>query len=521
MKVDLVVNSMIQQIDRNLQTQVMPALSFRAGEILRGRVMLTSDDTMQIRLDSGALLNALPAGDVLLMQGATVTLRVTGRMDGKLVMQLLEQETEGEQAPAQAGAKELARTDLNATPRGREVLQSMERMGLPLREETARQALELLQAFPGLKADRAVFMAANRMPATQEYVDALNRLLDDGATTGGELMKLAGLLAAQAPEGERSQEAALPAEDSMLRLQSLTLMALGIDAAEQHTGTIAALADHGALAKAAEIALEGPFMSLDQLESGLASIAATLPEDLARDARAFLKTLVEGIVQYIRNNGTDGIAPQATMPEKGLARAIREIMELFVQMDRGETAESGEALAKAAGSQKASLSRLALEIENAGGAANPETSRQLNTVSGHVRLLNDISQYICQQIPVRLAGKNRTVELYVLNRGKRGKRINAENANMLIALDTENMGRVEALVNISRKNLRLSIGVEHPWLVGHVNAYTADLGNALKEIGYRLSDLRAQVIGRAVDPLTVMQAVEPSKRLPGALDVKI
>lgn len=556
MKVDVVVNSMIQQIDRNLQMQQMPALSFRAGEILRGRVMLTSDNRLQIRLDSGALLNALPAGDAVLLQGATVTLRVTGQTDGNIVMQLLTQEPGGQ--AGQASAAEARLPGLNATPLGRAVLQSMQRMNIPLGEETAQRAMEILGRFPELAPERAVFMAANRMAATKAQVDALNRLIDQRATTGGELLKLADMLSSRAMDrenialmedggralGEAPQAAAgrlddTPAQagppaqtaapeaqpkfpaggDGMLRLQSLALIALGADAAERYSGVVASLAARGALESAVSLALDGPFLSAKQFSEELNRFTAALPQDEASPARAFLAKLTAGIARYVERNGAEAALPQQASPEGGLQRVVRDIMQLFVRLDAPREDGPGAGLMRSAAEQSPALSHIASDVGRS-GTAGPDVARQLDGLANHVRLLGDISQYVCQQLPVSVNGRNSTVELYVLNRGKRGKKINPENANMLIALDTEHMGRVEALVNIAKKNLRVRFGVESPELVGLVGAQSAALGKALQEIGYRLSDMRTQVISRPVNPLTVSEAVEPAVPA-GSLDVKV
>jgi hypothetical protein len=210
MKVDLVVNSMIQQIDRNLQTQIMPLVAFRAGEILHGRVMLDAGDRPQIRLDSGELLNALPSGDVQLFGGATVTLRVTGNMDGQFVMQLLDQEIgAGTPAQQQSAGAALTRIGLENTPQGKALLGAMETMRVPMREETARQAMTILNSFPRLSGEKAVFLAANNITPTEAMVNALNALVDGGATTGGELTRLVDMLARPSTE---AQTAAIPAQ---------------------------------------------------------------------------------------------------------------------------------------------------------------------------------------------------------------------------------------------------------------------------------------------------------------------
>lgn len=579
MKVDIVVNSMIQQIDRNLQTQLLPPLSFRPGEILRGRVMLGADDRPQIRLDSGTLLDALPAGDVMLTAGSTVTLRVSGRVDGQLVMQLLEQEQAAGQAPAaqDAPAEEaLAKYGLNSTPQGRAVIRAMEGMNLPLREGTVRQALDILSAFPDLGAEKAAFIAANRLPATQSQADALNRLVD-GATTGEELVKLADILSSQALESENVQiagnfenstptaaapgqeevpgeeasitgweDAALeppyggnenelspvsaeppaaqapemPGGDGALKLQSLVFVALGMEAAERYSEASAALDDAGASGQAAALALDAPFTGDGEFAARLQTLTSALPQEDAAGVRDFIVKLAEGLRSYIRANGPDAPAlPRAQAQPDGIPRIVREIADLFVKLSGGED-EPGESLARAAAAQKDKIAHIASEVVKA-ASAGPDARQQLVRVENHVRLVDDISQYAFRQIPVQMDGRNRTVELYVLNKKGGGKKIKADNANILIALDTDNLGRIEALVGVSGKSLRLRFGVERPALVGYVGSFAADIGEAVQKLGYRLSDMRTEVAERRTTPLTVSKTVGNAEKPSGALDIRL
>lgn len=620
MKVDIVVNSMIQQIDRNLKTQVMPALTYRAGEMLQGKVMLTAGDRLQIRLDNGALLNAIPAGDVLLSPGATVTLRVTGQMDGNLIMQLLDQEPDGRLAatlPGQAVDRALAKMGFSATPQNRSVVQAMDRMKIPLREETVRQALEILGTYPDLSADKAVFIAANRIKATPENIDALNRLVDGRATTGGELKKLADILSAQAleaetvwlagdtdsqaapspikhasalppagldapatqptgqggtspasaqapaaqgapasptepqqaaaqfiagegkpsadpaaglpmaaPEAESILPGALPVpvqaaapggDEGLVQLESLIFVALGMEAAEQSSGIVVSLQQSGMLKQAVALALDGPYASDELVAEKLQAFADALPRDTGPEAAQFMGKLISGLKKYMSANGPEAMVPAKPGDAPTGLPVLKEIGELFVRLENGS---DGTSLGKAAGAQQARLTHIAAEIGSS-GAASPDAVQQLNRVTSHVRLIDDISQYAYQQIPVQLDGKQRTVELYVMNKGRGGRKVKADSANILIALDTDNLGHIETLINVSQKNLRLRFGLERPSLVGVVDSYMNELSKALQAIGFRLSDVRMQVITKPVTPLTVAETVDSGTGSSGKLDMRL
>ncbi len=604
MKVDLVVNSMIQQIDRNLQTQIMPLAVFRAGEILHGRVMLDASDRPQIRLDSGELLNALPSGDVQLFGGATVTLRVTGNMDGQFVMQLLDQEIgTGTPAQQQSAGAALTRLGLENTPQGKAILGAMEAMRVPMREETARQALTIMNSFPRLSVEKAVFLAANSITPTETMVNALNALVDEGATTGEALIKLADMLAwpsqeaqtaakpaqsgnpaatpavaqppaqgthapalaqqsvepeappagwaatqetdAQTPpaisvrngsneaqtlpeQGTYQKTQVLPGQgnaaapalaaltrgEAALELQSLALVALGPEAAGHYAGVSSALLQQGLAGETVRLALDGSLAGGPEFEASLGAFLVTLPEDVAEDACAFITHLADGLRHRAQTAAAAGTVQEAP---QGLERVVKEIMDLFVKLD-AEPAANAKSLEDSGKLIRESVQRMPAELTEA-GAQNLAVAQQLGRVESHVRLLDNINQYIYWQIPMEMNGRNKTVELYVMNRGGSGKKVNPEKASILIALDTENMGRLETLISVNSKSLRLRIGVENPELVGFVDSYTADIGHAMQEIGYKLSDVRMQVTGKPVTPLTAVAEAESWQEGPARLNI--
>ncbi len=605
MKVDLVVNTMMQQIDRNMQSQVLPAAAYRAGELLRGRVMLTDGEGLQIRLDNGALLNAMPSGDVILSPGATITLRVTGQMDGQLVMQLMDQEINSlrSEPPIGDGAALLKRMGLEQSQQGQSVAHAMERMKLPMREETARTAMDTMARFPSLSADKAVFLAANRITANTANVDALNRLVDGRVMTGDELTRLAELLmelpATPLPEAESGRQpapqaytatqtgeqphtqqtlagianlqenasamageqapagydpadvsgrAAIPVDlparsgpiaqavaemkpgvpqqvaaavlpnpdnssDAVLQLQSLVQVALGVEVADSNSGVLLALQRSGLAKQAVAIMLEGPLLPQGELRERMDALISALPQQEAAGVRQFINRMVAELGKYITEPTTQAHAQPAA--DTAIGRVLREITGLFAKLD-GDAAKE---LMQAATDQKGKVSQL-LSDATGTGAAGQDVVRQLGRVASHVQLIHDISQYAYQQIPVMLEDKQKTVELYVMNKGKGGRKVKADQANILIALDTDSMGHVETLINVSQKNLRLRFGVEKPELVRFVEGHMTELGRAMGEIGYRVSDLRTQVINKPVSPLTVAERVaqEPAA---GALDMRL
>lgn len=101
------------------------------------------------------------------------------------------------------------------------------------------------------------------------------------------------------------------------------------------------------------------------------------------------------------------------------------------------------------------------------------------------------------QIPVNISGYNTTAELYVLRRQKNKKKIDPNHVALFISLDTNRLGRVETLLNIKEKNITISMRTENQRISHFIRENIKYLYSALADCGYKLADVRYEVITSA------------------------
>ena len=595
MKIDLVVNSMIQQADRSTQAQLQPQALLRTGEVLQGRVLGPgiADGTVQIRLNSGAVLNAVPAQGVQLYGGATVMLRVSSQSGVKATLQLLSQEVDNRGTATMAtvtqamieGAQ-LARLGVQNTDANRRLLATMTAMGVPAREHTLARAADILLRLPAVPQEQAVFLAANGIAATEENLAVLHRLVQ-GQDLAGQLQALGTALqgnetvpaavlpatdallalntqaAAQAagtPQGQQSQAQALvspnpatqaveaqnnniydaqhdmganagsmsfegqrsamayvqqPAEPvavapemafpghatEALQLHSLMTLAVGEDGA-QYAGLMTTLENNGLIAETVNRALRGMFRDSGDIQGQARAFAALLPPEFQETGVRFFTELTWGLrAELARMEEGPGV-PARAVDSRTLAA---ELAGLVIALHDGQ--DNGARLLQAAAQRRPAIEHLAAQAQSDVPA---QVAQQLRGIAENLKMAADINQYAYQQIPVRLGDRQipRTVDLYVMKRGK-GKRIDPENASILIALNTENLGRVETLIQVNQHSLRLRVGVGDAQVGEYIQSYTQEWSDAMEAIGYRLADLRMQVSERKVTPLDAQAAATP------------
>ncbi len=125
----------------------------------------------------------------------------------------------------------------------------------------------------------------------------------------------------------------------------------------------------------------------------------------------------------------------------------------------------------------------------------------------HMRLMEQINQFVYAQIPVQYGERQTTCELYVYPNKKGGKRIDPENARILLALDLEHMGHVQSFVTIKGKEVGLQMETESDLTADFFKSRTASLHAMLGESGYKLTENRVGVLKREVSAENALLAL--------------
>jgi hypothetical protein len=112
------------------------------------------------------------------------------------------------------------------------------------------------------------------------------------------------------------------------------------------------------------------------------------------------------------------------------------------------------------------------------------------------------------QLPVKLASENKTAELYVYRRKGGGKRVDPENVNILLAVELENMGRMETFINIKKKDVSVRLEVPGEAQKEHISGSTVLLHELLSEAGFKLVGTNITHSAEETTPPTALSALE-------------
>ena len=135
------------------------------------------------------------------------------------------------------------------------------------------------------------------------------------------------------------------------------------------------------------------------------------------------------------------------------------------------------------------LLRASLKLRPQSTPAKAAALSRIELLEDGVRLIDNLNnrhQYF--QIPFNHAGRDAELELFVMKRGGKKKRIDIEDATLFLALNTDNIGRVEALVHIGKnKNVSLNLRAGNERILALMRERRVDLHDAFTKIGYKLA----------------------------------
>ncbi len=485
--------------------------ALKEGAVVRGEVLSVKGDQAQIRLEGGAVLKAQVVSDAPLTQGERVTLMVSGKSGGQTLMQVIPDIVGGSAAsPGQA----IEAAGLPVDQRSLEAYAAFAKAGVRPSPEQLTAAVRTLAEFPDASPATAVFLALNNIDPTPAQMTALSALTE-GPLVGEQLGRLMGeleqLKTAQVPPEQGAAAAQSGADVATLKAGAaagaydalrITLPAPSAESVAAFERAIAARSAPAAEAIAAE--------GLERKAASVVRLAVSLPEDQGEDIiRSFVgvnvledaaKPVVEAaLLRMTRAMRGDNAFLPAQTGGVVIGEVVRHIQGVFAKAAEGRGFLPGE-IARAAKEVQTGIDGAARALAMSREA--PRAAALADKLSEQAKLPDSFERFHYMQIPLQNGPNRQTAELYIMKRNARGKKVDPENATMLIALDTQNMGRVESMIKVENKSVSLRFRLEKTGLVAYFKNHTVDMHESLAQEGYRLADVRCALIEAPVTPVT-------------------
>lgn len=181
-----------------------------------------------------------------------------------------------------------------------------------------------------------------------------------------------------------------------------------------------------------------------------------------------------------------------------------ELQQLFIDTDSSELPQRIN-VREIEGRIEEKLDNIKVLIKSfdLSGAEGTSISKAAVSVADNVRVLNHINNnnMIYYQLPLNMHGYNTTAELYVMKRNKSQRKLDPNNNVMFISLDTQNMGRVETLLDVKDRNICINIRTEDERVNSFLKENVKQLYNGLNACGYKLASIKYSLIDSPSDPV--------------------
>ena len=208
---------------------------------------------------------------------------------------------------------------------------------------------------------------------------------------------------------------------------------------------------------------------------------------------------------------------QDPQPLKALFQKLNEFFATIRPEDNASTAES---LENAVHKQE----KLAQDVESAisslAGEKHPIT-RQAAEMHSQINLNSGLENFYYYQIPIQFREQKSTAELYVFERNRRPGETR-EDCTILIALDTQNMGRCETILRADGGKLDIRLRLSSQSACSFAEANASQLRSTLAEEGFQVKSLAFEVLQEKTTPLNAQSVFAGlSSFAPGALNIQV
>lgn len=531
------------------QANVLDILSrLNIGDVIKAKVLEMASGELLLKLFDGTVFKAAVTSEINTRPGELLELSVTGKGDGSITLETGKKNIQSESSKKEI-KKLLISMNVEPGPENMKLASEFKAAGVKITPEVFEKAAELIRKYNEFTPEKAVFLAAKDIQPELGRVGTLVRLLEGRLKLGKQLDELQTVISSlekgalaigrdvrptaimAAPPPAPAQQTPVPnapvfsEPEAAITVQTASKAAIkaasDVEPGQPSPATSPGSHDIAAVnskPNAVPPKTEEPILSTavkSQPKNVNEPVTHTAPVTTSagagtavtagqpQDKNVLLPVNEEGLPITRPDNektGETGIKTLKTETEN-LEKLKTAFKSMFVNTDSEELKSELEV--------KKLYSDLAEKLDiiksTAGYSGLPgadEITARINSLNDGIRLLNQInSSTAYYQIPLNINGFNTTGELYVMKREHSRKRIDPKDVTMFISLDTQNIGRIETVIDIKGKNVGMNLRAEEQGIIDFVRENYKHLYNSLLDKGYRLVDIKYRLIEEETNPV--------------------
>lgn len=505
------------------------------GDMLRAQLIEISANEVLLKLFDGTTLSAATLSSVDAKPGEFVDFIVKGRNDSQLILETVKNPPSNAVNPDNLLEKFLISEGIRPDEANINLAKEIKANNLSLSKEVFNRVLDIISQFKamGMTAEKAVFMVKNGIDPTPVNIKALNQIADERFKITDSVKELINSLSSikdnRLLEVIKSSLAAVDLKYNKNMADQLPLKNADTSVNGHNQEKIFLIQNPGELAKKIINNL------IETMDAGSGDAFSELIKKTGMEEKLakFIKYQQDSdidintkVIQFLTSEIQKGLK---LLPQRAdslfdkILNALRQLKTLEMTLPKqefyGESRDffnkvfstallkTDEREIQVQGSLKAAykelfdkLETVKQEIINSPYALKNEIIERIDNIHNNIRFINEICNYSAYfQIPLNFKGNNETAQLYILKRNPGKKKLDPDNLTVYLSLDTQNIGRVDSLININKKNIILNFRLEDKNLSEHFLSLYNDLYNILKNKGYKLIGMNFGSLDRSIN----------------------
>ena len=506
------------------------------GDVLRAQIIEIASNELLLKLLDGSTLTAAFTVDIDANKGDFVDFVVKSKSESQLFLETIRKPSAKPQIEPEAELKkQLVSLDIKPDARNLEIAGEMKTNRLPLTKEKIEQVLDLLLKFKDLTPSKAVFLSASELVPHENNIRLLNTLTEGKLKITSDLQDLLKILSEvdpadfslnktekQNPISNKPNSKSLPIS---FQLNPQDLKELDLKQPFLPLKSLDIRLEVESLPKTTND-MKNIFEADDKLIQWVAANKNRIvqqPEKLEQMIASEFKQLTEtqqkSVTNLIKNQfvldftkeikALDGNSDQETKSRFNVKDKLQEeIKDVFVKLG-SDTLGKDIDVAKLYKGLVHKLENLREVTAQANISAKTEIFNKIDSLSDNLRFLNEINnQNTYAQIPIQMGSHKTTGELYILKRDSKRKKNNPEDATLFLSLSTQNIGQVESLISIRKKNVSIQMRVEDKQIIDFIKENYKELYLLLGEKGFKLVDVKYKLIDEPSNPVNIQKLAD-------------
>lgn len=528
MRIEASANLPAQTINISNIPDILSKLNI--GDIVRAQILEITANELMLQLFDGSKINAASQTTVQAKTGDFVDFVLKDKNNGQIFLETLKGDETKQKSDSADIKKLLASIDIKPDAKNIELVKELKSNEIPFSKEIFMKAAELIKNIKSLTPEKAVFIASNDINPIEKNLTALKQLTDEKIRVGSEIDQIYKLLS-------NSQDK--PSIDLILsKLSTITKqvptgsnvltekLTESLNKSIELTSPIVQNVIKEEINNIKDTSLKNAFNKLD-LEPKLENFVTTnyqlltkentqpivektniflnsefkgfekLPEDLQNVIRNIFSDVINKTVKskgINENKQFLNISEENLKPDNEQKQQLQRVFNDFFVKVESTNLKNDLNTKNIYKDLQHKLEDLKEAVNQSNISSKGEILAKIDSLDNSVRFINEVNHHNNYfQLPINMGDKNTTGELYILKRDSKKRKINPEDATMFLSLNTENIGQVDSLISVSKKNLSINMRVEDQRVIDFLKENYKELYDSMSQKGYKIVDIRYRI----------------------------